>query len=286
MSGGLACLLALASAAAPAATVGRVASADGVPIAYEVAGRGDPALVFIHGWSCDRSHWAAQVPAFSKSHRVVALDLAGHGESGRGRKAWTIEAFGEDVRAVVERLDLPRVVLVGHSLGGPVALEAARLMPQRVAGVIGVDTLHDVERSQTKEEREAFLAPWRADYKETLARLGPVHLFRPWNDPALVRRILAQMSSAPPDVALPLLEASLDYDAAKALARSRVPIHLLNADLHPTDLAAARRHAPRIDLTLIAGASHFAMIEDPVEFNRLLARVIRELDSSRPGVGK
>ncbi|MCE8011798.1 alpha/beta hydrolase [Halomonas daqingensis] len=87
-------------------------SADGVPIAYEVHGSGEPTLVFIHGWSCDGRYWRGQVPYFSQQHRVVTIDLAGHGHSGLEREDFTMPAFGEDVKAVLEELDVeqaPRV---------------------------------------------------------------------------------------------------------------------------------------------------------------------------------
>jgi pimeloyl-ACP methyl ester carboxylesterase len=88
---------------------GRVASWDNVAISYDVQGEGEPALVFVHGWSCDKSYWRLQVPYFAKRHKVVTIDLGGHGESGIGRETWTMEAFGKDVAAVVEELELGRV---------------------------------------------------------------------------------------------------------------------------------------------------------------------------------
>ncbi len=94
------------------------ASADGIPLAYEVHGTGRPALVFVHGWSCDRRYWSKQIDYFAQRYQVVVLDLAGHGESGLGRRAWTIPAFGQDVVAVVEKLGLKEAVLIGHSMGG------------------------------------------------------------------------------------------------------------------------------------------------------------------------
>ena len=96
------------------------------PIHYEIHGNGSPALVFVHGWCCDRRSWDGQVQAFAPRHTVVALDLAGHGASGRERASWTIQAFGLDVTAVVEKLGLRRVVLIGHSLGGGPIVEAVR----------------------------------------------------------------------------------------------------------------------------------------------------------------
>jgi len=93
-------------------------SKDGTPISYEIYGNGEPILVFIHGWNCDARYWRAQVPYFSKAHRVITLDLAGHGHSGMNRSTYTMKAFGEDVQAVMEATGSGRVILIGHSMGG------------------------------------------------------------------------------------------------------------------------------------------------------------------------
>jgi len=86
-----------------------VNASDGVPIHYSVQGKGDPALVFIHCWACNRHFWDDQVAEFSKTYRVVTLDLPGHGESGLGRKSYSVESFGDDVKRVVTKLNLKRV---------------------------------------------------------------------------------------------------------------------------------------------------------------------------------
>ena len=103
-----------------------VPSIDGIPIAYEVHGQAEPALVLVHGWSCDRSYWKEQVDYLSPQYRLVLVDLAGHGESGAGRKDYTMASFGADVAAVVDSLKLQKVVLAGHSMGGDVVIEAAK----------------------------------------------------------------------------------------------------------------------------------------------------------------
>src|SRR5438552_4042219 len=103
---------------ASADETGTAVSADGVPIRYEAYGAGEPALVFVHGWALDRRLWAAQVASFAPHHRVVTLDLAGHGESGRLRTEWTMGAFAEDVCAVLDQASLGPSVLIGHSMSG------------------------------------------------------------------------------------------------------------------------------------------------------------------------
>src|SRR5262249_21572171 len=112
-----------------------VRTEDGVNIVCEVLGNGDTALVFLHGWCGDREYWKHQADAFASDYRVVTLDQAGHGESGKKRKHWSIDSLAGDVEAVVKALGLKRVILIGHSMGGPVALMAAKRMPGTVVAV-------------------------------------------------------------------------------------------------------------------------------------------------------
>ena len=141
---------------------------DGVQIHYESGGRGSPALIFIHGWNCDRSYWSAQVPVFAAAHQVVALDLAGHGDSGVNREAWSMANFGADVAAVADTLQLEDIILVGHSMGGQVALEAARLLKGRVKMIVGADTLSDVSLRYADAQLAAMLAAMEADFPGTV----------------------------------------------------------------------------------------------------------------------
>jgi pimeloyl-ACP methyl ester carboxylesterase len=137
-------------------------SSDGIRIAYEVHGEAATALVFVHGWSCNRSYWRQQLQPFSRQFKVVAVDVAGHGQSGLGRESWTIPAFGGDVAAVVEKLGLKRVILIGHSMGGDVIVESARQLPGRVAGLIWVDTYKKLGIPRSSEQIQAFIRPFRA----------------------------------------------------------------------------------------------------------------------------
>lgn len=264
-----------------ARTVGTAKAPDGVDIRYEVAGSGEPALVFVHGWSCDRTYWRAQTDHFAASHRVVAVDLGGHGESGLGRKDWTMAAFGGDVRAVVEALALRKVVLVGHSMGGHVIVEATNLMPDRVAAVVLVDTFTNVDRHQSAEDLERFLAPMRADFRGTTEAWVRRRLFTVRSDPKLVEWIARDMAAAPAAVGLSAMEHVRRYDEGAGLAAMKVPVRMINADLFPTNLEAARRRKADVSLAVMAAVGHFPMMEDPDEFNRLLARAVRELQATR-----
>jgi pimeloyl-ACP methyl ester carboxylesterase len=257
-------------------------SSDGVAIHYESTGKGDPAVVLVHCWSCDRHLWDAVVPRLAKDHRVVTIDLAGHGASGRGRKEWTMAAFGEDVRAVVEALGLRQVILVGHSMGGPVTLEAARLLPGRVVGLVPVDTGLNVEKTSTPAEVAGLMVPFEKDYRATADQFTRQYMFTPKSDKAVIDRVAARNAAAPPEIAIPCLRAAFGYDARPALKEVRVPAHAVNADLFPTDVEANRRHFASYDVTIMTGVGHYLMLEDPSRFSDLLAGAIAQLPAKPP----
>ena len=255
---------------------GVVPASDGVPIHYAVEGKGEPTLVFIHCWSCNRHLWDNQVAEFSKKYRVVTIDLPGHGESGVDRKNWTVESYGDDVKAVVAKLNLKRVVLIGSSMGGPIALEAARRMPDRVGGIVPVDTLQNVENKLTPEQLEGVFKALEADYKGASASLMNQFFFSA-NTPAAVKeRVLADIASRPPAIAIAILKGIFAYDAAPALRETKVPIRAINSDLNPTNLEVNRKYAPQFDAVIIKGTGHYPMLEDPARFNAMLTDVLKQ----------
>jgi pimeloyl-ACP methyl ester carboxylesterase len=264
--------------AEPTITVDNAISTDGISIAYEVRGEGEPALVFVHGWCCDRTYWEAQLPQFAEKYKVVAIDLAGHGESGLDRKEWTMGAFGEDVVAVVNKLNLEQVVLIGHSMGGFVILEAGSKIPKRVLGLVGVDTLNDFEEKLTQEQIDNWIAPLRADFIESISNIVRT-MFTSEADSTLVEKIATNMSSESPTVGLGALEGYLDFqnnEIIRVLKEVKAPITCINADKYPTNVETNQRYAPSFKAKIMPGIGHFVMIEDPEAFNRLLEETIQE----------
>jgi pimeloyl-ACP methyl ester carboxylesterase len=250
-------------------------SPDSIAISYTVQGKGEPALVFIHCWSCDRSYWKNQVPYFQKNYQVVTLDLAGHGGSGLGRKDWTIESFAGDVAAVVKALDLKRVILIGHSMGGPVGIEAARLMPDRVIGLIGVDTFRDFAMKTPDEQRKAFLAAFAANFPGTTSQFVK-SMFPEGADSTLVATVAADMASEPPEVGIGAMRSIMDYDPTPALRELKIPIRCINTDKWPTNVEGNKKLASSFDAKFLPGLGHFVQLEDPAKFNELLAETIQE----------
>ena len=257
-----------------------VRSADGVPIHYQVYGTGTPTLLLVHCWSGDQTYWKLQVEHFSTGHKVVTVDLAGHGNSGDQRREWSIRAFAQDVVAVADHLDLNEVILVGHSMGGPVALEAACRMPARVSALVGVDTFPDKWVNFDDREREQFLDPFRADFFETTHSWVSQQLFLPSSDPQLVERIAADMSAAPPPVGISAMEALYEWgkmECVEALRQLRSPVFMIQAKRNENNLQVVGGFSSSFQafqVFLVPEVGHFPMMEAPETFNRFLTQII------------
>jgi len=248
---------------------------DGVGIVYSAAGAGEPALVFVHGGLADRTFWDAQLKAFAGRHRVLALDLAGHGESGTNRKKWGIPEFGADVRAVVDAEKPKHVIIMGNSLGGPVAIEAALLLPGCALGVIGVDTFQDlgkISEDEAKQRAELFRRDFSGGVKEMVKAL-----FYPDADPEIMAEAERRMARTSPEAADAMFLSLAGYDTGAAARRLTIPIRAINGDLYPTDVKAVRQVKADFDVIIMPHMGHYPMLERPEEFNRHLATIISEL---------
>jgi pimeloyl-ACP methyl ester carboxylesterase len=252
-------------------------SKENTPIEYTIEGAGEKTVVFVHGWSCDRSYWDLQVPYFAENYTVVAVDLPGHGESSYNREEWNMEAFGEDVAAVVEGLDLRNVVLVGHSMGGAVILTAASNLGNRVTALVGVDTFQDLESAIPEEdELDAFIQPFQDNFVET-TRNFVRSMFYPTADSLLVEQIANDMSAAPQEVALGSFNGLFAFNPIPVLEQIAVPIYGINSDMYPVNVEAGKRHTIAFEIQIMEGRGHFLHQEDPETFNRMLEDILEEI---------
>ncbi len=259
---------------------GRSSTIDNEMVAYEAAGTG-PTVVLVHGWSCDRSYWRNQ-RVLSDRFRVVSIDLVGHGEASTGRREWTMTAFGGDVVAVLDDLAVGEAVLVGHSMGGNVCLEAARRLGDRVRGVVWVDTYARLDVQSSAGSVAAFVAPFETDFEPT-ARRFVAEMFVPGEDPEIAEWVVADMSSAPPRVAVATIHASFSYGrhAHRLLEDVEAPIVAINTDYLGADIASLERHGVKV--RQIQGTGHFPMLTAPGLFNRILEGIIKPWLMSQPG---
>jgi pimeloyl-ACP methyl ester carboxylesterase len=259
-----------------------IRAGDGLGLVGEVRGRGDTALVFLHGMCGDREYWKHQVEVFATDYCVVAIDQAGHGESGKDRKAWTIDSLAGDVEAVVKAMALQRVILVGHSMSGPVALLAARRMPGTIVAVIGIDTLQNAEVNLPREVRKSILDGLEKDFRGTMRAAFDDLL--PENADAGVKKWLqTKAEGQDPKVALALTRDLFGLDTRKLLQEAKVPVRCVNSAggfklFTPTAVETNQKYADFGAVT-IDGVGHYPMLERPDEFNRKLWDVLAELAS-------
>lgn len=249
---------------------------DGVEIVYSAAGGGEPALVFIHGGLANRGFWEGELRRFSERHRVLAPDLAGHGESGSNRKEWGMAAFGADVRAVMQAEGVEHAILFGNSLGGAVAVEAALALGDRVLGVVGVDTFHSLTHGLTREDAEKRAVAFRDDYAGSL-RAMVRQLFHRDADPALLRDAERRMAHTSPETAYAMFLAMGGYRPDEAARRLKVPLRAINGDLLPTDVAEVRKAAPDFEVRVLEHMGHYPMLERPLAFERTVEEMVEEL---------
>ncbi len=251
---------------------------QGVPLAYELVGRGDPPLLFIHGNSCDHGFFAPQLAHFSGRHAVLAPDLRGHGQSGAPEQSYTMAGWADDLAWLAGELGLARVVAAGHSMGGMIALELAVAHPELVAGLVIMDSTILSDRHR----REVYLPPIVAGLR------GPDHLatfrgffdplFGPWFDPSEKERLLAHMARTPRHVMVEAFEQLRVWDGRELLKRLACPALYVAGGAgwrhQPAELAAA---CPGLATAQVALAGHFVTTEAAAQTNAILDRFLARL---------
>lgn len=262
---------------APAGKIGSTTSFDGSRIVYEWhEGEGRPVAVFVHGWCCSREFWRSQIQAVAKYMPVVALDLAGHGQSGkdgagRGAKESSLTHFAEDVVSVVKALNLEDVILIGHSMGGGVVLEAARKLDGTVRKAVVVDTFVFDYGQFSSETVQGFIDSFTADFPGATRNLV-AQTCLPGTDATFIDGIADEMVKTRKPVGLAALEGLLNWQPEPAFDAIGVSIVCINGDMINAD--ARRRHAGRFEEIRLPGTGHFLQMEQPAEFNRHLQTVL------------
>ena len=257
----------LASVAAFAADgESQYAKLDGAKIHYKSYGKGKDAVVLIHGWTCNLDNWREQIQEFAKRNRVIALDLPGHGQSDKPQIAYTMDLFANAVDAVMRDAKVDHAVLVGHSMGTPVARQFYRKYPQKTLAIVIVDG--GLRLFGTKEMRDGFLAMFRAPtYKDAGAQMFGQMMA---NLPAAEQeRGKTSFANTPQYVIVGAMEAMND-EAIYATDKINVPVFAILAK-SPFWAADTDQFlhslAPDLELQWWEGVGHFVMLEKPKQFN-------------------
>ena len=251
-------------------------SHDGATVAFKVGGSGAPQLVFVPGLTGDHTDFSAQTEHFNSQYLTVAIELPGNGAAGTKRTDWSMTSFAADIATVIEHLDLDRVVLVGHSLGGDAAVEAAQLARERVVGVVMVSSYRTFDDPQSEEQLSKWLAPFFDDFPAAMEDLTRRN-FGATADQAMVDETVERMVKADPDMVIPVLRSKMGNEASiiGTLENLTVPVYAINPDFKTNDESALKRHG--VELRVVKGAGHYTMMEAPEAFNRTLSDILAGL---------
>jgi pimeloyl-ACP methyl ester carboxylesterase len=246
-------------------------------IRYTASGpAGGPTLALIHGWACDRGDFDAVTDHLPENYRVLAIDLAEHGESRSTRDVWTMEEFARDVAAVLEAESVSTAIVAGHSLGGAVAVEVGRLLPDTVSHVVALDALHYLSLfpAMSDEQAEAMLRLFREDFAAGVR--GLVEGGSPaGTDPALKDAYFEKMVAVRQPAGLRSIEGLMRWDMDAALRETKQPVTVFAIrDLVTRE--AIDRYGDRLDIVLVDLGSHHFPVGAPEGTARLLAGVASE----------
>ncbi len=247
---------------------------QGIKLVYEDRGAGKPTFVFVHGWTCDRSFFAPQAEYFARRHRVVSVDLRGHGESDKPQGPYAISAYADDVAYIIGQLGLGKVVAVGHSMGGITVLQLAAAHPECVAAIVMVDPSSFARPPEVRSGIEAMVAAIDSGNQEP-RRQFVANMFLPNSDRQLVEKVLEVMMAAPNHVAANAMRGILAFDDPRLVEHCKVPaLHLAaTPPRNPPHLMS--QWLPTVVNGWIVGAGHFAQLEAPDQVNAMIEGFLR-----------
>jgi pimeloyl-ACP methyl ester carboxylesterase len=246
----------------------------GLTLSATRAGDRGPAILLVHGWTCRRSDWHPAINALQDEFRLTAIDLPGHGDSReKAVTDWSVRGLAAVVAEAVQTLGEASIILVGHSMGGAVALEAARQLPS-VNGVVLVDTFVIPYGDLTEEQAGEIAQPFYDDFPAAIDALVENFTASSVSD-AKKTRMKTEMADVDPQQMLPLWSDLLRWTPTAAFAEIHVPIYAINGDLAPE--TARERCKGHITELRLDGAGHFPQVEMPERFHKALQDTLKNI---------
>jgi pimeloyl-ACP methyl ester carboxylesterase len=261
---------------------------DRVRLAHFEAGPSapqSPPLVLVQGWTGDHRIFAPQIAHFSRNRRVVAVNLRGHGASDAPKQEYTLPSFADDVAWQCGQLGLEKPMIIGHSLGGVVALELCGCHPDLAAGVIMIDSpvLPPLAVRESPDMHRLIEAIGGPDY-QTLARANAWESGCDYDDPARRKAIfdeyiLPPCEKTPQHVAYSSLKnAILNYDPEPAARACKIPMAYISADTPQVDVARdldrLKELCPQLMIAKTLLSGHFNTLEVADQVNAMIERFL------------
>ena len=247
---------------------------NGCRIVIEESGIGVPPLVLVHGWCCNRSFLEPQRQHFGARHRIIALDLPGHGDSDAPQRDYSIPAFAADVAWLCEELRLDKPVIVGHSMGGAIALQLAADRPDLIAAAVVLDTA--VAPSAAVQRAWAELIPrLRApNYRDAARAAIERSYFIDTDDAQRKAEIVKSMLATSQHVMAAAMEGIAAWDSIRAASTARVPVLNISSSAPRADVVRFHELCPHLVHGQVVGAGHFLQLEVPEQVNAMLERFL------------
>ena len=261
----------------PVVSESKFADVDHLKVHYTNYGKGDTALVLVHGWACDETVWSEQAPALAEEIRVITIDLPGHGQSDKPNSIeYDKDLYTHAIDRVIKDAGVKSAILVGHSNGTPFTREYYRKFPAKVRAIVVVEgPLHAFFDRDTMEK---FVLPLKGDNYPAAAGRVIVGMTKPIKDAALRDKITALMLKTPQHVAVSEFEATADEDLWKE-DKIEVPVLMILAKQpawSPEYEQFVRRLVRKLDYQVWEGVSHFLMMEKPREFNAAVLKFLEQ----------
>jgi pimeloyl-ACP methyl ester carboxylesterase len=256
--------------------VARSIQLDGAKVHYTDYGKGENALLFVHGWSCDETFWASQASALGAKFHVITIDLPGHGQSDKPQIPYTVDLYVRAIDAVLRDANVKAATLIGHSNGAPVIRQFYRKFPEKTRALVIVEG--SLRPFGDRAMREKFVALLKApNYEENTGKLID-SMTSPIKDAALRERIKAAMLRTPQHVGASEFESALE-DALWKPDEIKVPVLMILAKqpAWTTEYEEwVRGIVPDLDYQMWEGVSHFLMMEEPAKFNQALSAFLEK----------
>lgn len=245
----------------------RFAKLDETRIHYINYGKGEEALVLIHGWTQSADAWRDNVGDLTKRNRVIVLELPGHGQSDKPQTTYSMDYFARAVDVVMRDAKVKRAVLVGHSMGTPVARQFYRKYPKKILGIVIVDG--SLRPFGDKAVMDQMMAGFRGpQYRDAVSQMM-AFISGPNLSTELKQRINAASMNTPQHVLVSAFEGMLD-DSIWGEDKINIPVLAIMAKtalLPPNAEESFRAIAPKLDFQIFDGVGHFLMMEKPKEFD-------------------